>query len=604
MGDSKVETISRLAQWRIDNFGPCSYKKSDPFKVGLWNWHLSIEKNRYLYIRLFPEPSRVSKEQPPYAKFILRISNVGVNRRLYISPVHDRQLRTSDDFFWPVDSSFHGRFIIDVEFLDLRICPINVSSFRFSLVQYASRVTKYVLLLSPPLSSIIGKACLTGSEVPHRSTKVEGGESVSIWPIDGTTQSLSTQSTLRCLARMLDEGLHADVTIQTSDGTLRAHKAVLSASSPVFESMFHHNLKEKASSTIHIEDMSLESCTALLSYLYGTIKQEDFWKYRLALLGAANKYDIADLKDACEESLLEDINSQNVLERLQEAWLYQLTKLKKGCMTYLFDFAKIYDVREEINNLFRQADRELMLDMFQEVLTVWKPSVQTMPEGVMKVARVGIHIGLLKASLSFLFFIISSPLLSNALSGCNGPCRDLNDCSGQLICINGKCNDDPDLGTHICHGSTPSPPASGNCQPSGSLRCGSQTYPTYTCSPPVTSSTRAKLTNNDFSQGGDGGGPSECDEHYHENSELIVALSTGWYNGGSRCGKMILIRASNGRSVKAKVVDECDSRHGCDEEHAYQPPCKNNIVDGSDAVWSALGLNKDVGIVDVTWSMA
>ena len=38
MGDTKVETISRLAQWKIDNFGPCSYKKSDSFKLGLWNW--------------------------------------------------------------------------------------------------------------------------------------------------------------------------------------------------------------------------------------------------------------------------------------------------------------------------------------------------------------------------------------------------------------------------------------------------------------------------------------------------------------------------------------------------------------------------------------
>ncbi|XVE55327.1 hypothetical protein DITRI_Ditri03aG0149900 [Diplodiscus trichospermus] len=324
MGDSKVETISRLAQWRINNFGPCSYIKSDPFKVGLWNWYLSIEKNRYLCIRLFPEPSRVSKEQPPFAKFMLRVSNAGANRKLCISPVHDRLLRTSDDFVWPVDSTFHGRFVIDVEFLDLRICPIT------------------------------------------------GGESISIWPTDAV-HSVSTKSTLNCLARMLDEGIHADVTIKTADGTLRAHKAVLSASSPVFKSMFHHNLKENVSSTILIEDMSPESCTALLSYFYGTIKKEDFWKHRLALLGAANKYDIVDLKDVCEESLLEDINSQNVIERLQEAWLYQLNKLKKECMMYLFDFGKIHDATDEINNFFRQADRELVLEMFQEVLTVWKP---------------------------------------------------------------------------------------------------------------------------------------------------------------------------------------------------------------------------------------
>lgn len=172
---------------------------------------------------------------------------------------------------------------------------------------------------------------------------------------------------------MLLEGIHTDVTINTADGVLKAHKAVLSATSPVFASMFLHDLKEKESSTINIEDMSLESCSALLGYIYGTIKHDMFWKHRLSLLAAANKYDIGDLKDCCEESLLEDINSSNVLERLHEAWLYQLSKLKKGCLTYLFDFGKIYDVREEVSSFFRHADRELMLEMFQEILTVWKP---------------------------------------------------------------------------------------------------------------------------------------------------------------------------------------------------------------------------------------
>lgn len=326
MADTKVETISRLAQWKIDNFGPCSYKKSDPFKVGLWNWHLAIEKNRYLYIRLFPEPSRLTKDQPPIARFILRVSNVGVSRRPYISPIHERLLRNSDDFVWPVDTTFYGRFIIDVEFLDLKVCQLS------------------------------------------------GGTSTSIWPSHGTMQSLATQSALQTISRMLYEGIHADVTIITSDGTpLRAHKAILSASSPVFQSMFLHDLIEKESSTIHIEDMLWESCMALLSYLYGTIKPEDFWKHRLSLLGAANKYDMTDLKNACEESLLEDINSGNVLERLQEAWLYQLEKLKRGCLTYLFDFGKIYDVKDEISGFFKKADRELLAEMFQEVLTVWKP---------------------------------------------------------------------------------------------------------------------------------------------------------------------------------------------------------------------------------------
>lgn len=55
----------------------------------LFGWeirHFSIEKNRYLYIRLFPEPSRVSKEQPPLARFVLRVSSPGPGRKPYISP--------------------------------------------------------------------------------------------------------------------------------------------------------------------------------------------------------------------------------------------------------------------------------------------------------------------------------------------------------------------------------------------------------------------------------------------------------------------------------------------------------------------------------------
>lgn len=214
------------------------------------------------------------------------------------------------------------------------------------------------------------------------------------------------------------------------------------------------------------------------------------------------------------------------------------------------------------------------------------------------------------ANLILLYsFINILSLLSSgtALSSCNGPCQTLNDCSGQLICINGKCNDDPDVGTHICSGGgggSPSPPSGGSCQPYGTLTCNGQSYPKYSCSPPVTSSTPAKLTLNDFSPGGDGGGASECDGQYHSNSERIVALSTGWYAGGSRCLKSIRITAQNGRSTTARVVDECDSQRGCDAEHAYQPPCRNNIVDGSDAVWKALGLNEDLGVVDITWSMA
>ncbi|CAL4942496.1 unnamed protein product [Urochloa decumbens] len=106
--------------------------------------------------------------------------------------------------------------------------------------------------------------------------------------------------------------------------------------------------------------------------------------------------------------------------------------------------------------------------------------------------------------------------------------------------------------------------------------------------------TPAVMTVNGF-QRGEEGGPSECDGHFHSDGDMIVALSTGWYAGGRRCRKAIRITsARTGRSVVARVVDECDSRRGC----------RDNIVDSSAAVWKALGLDTDAGEVPVTWSDA
>ncbi|XP_054808235.1 kiwellin-like [Prosopis cineraria] len=193
------------------------------------------------------------------------------------------------------------------------------------------------------------------------------------------------------------------------------------------------------------------------------------------------------------------------------------------------------------------------------------------------------------AILTLFLLFLAIIITDTEASSCNGPCETLDDCVGQLICINGKCDDDPQSDTQSC---TNSNVDGNNCQSNGPY------------SPPYNlAGTRAILTVNDFGPGGDGSGPSECDKKFHPNGR-VVALSTGWYHNRSRCFKNIRITANNGRSTVAKVVDECDSVNGCDKEHAYQPPCKNNIVDASDLVWKDLQLDTAEGEVAVTWTMA
>ncbi|GAB2279788.1 hypothetical protein Dimus_014427 [Dionaea muscipula] len=325
----RVSTISRLAQWRIDNLASCTYRKSDPFKIGKWNWHLAIERSRSLYVKLYPEVSNLTRECPPVASFVIRVLSsatpaAGTHRKSLVHPeVTDKQLKNGEDFVWVIEVPLAGKFIIDVEFLDLKIAPPN------------------------------------------------GGELRSIWT-EEFTQKRSSTTALTCLGRMLSESIHTDITINASDGSIRAHRAVLASSSPVFRSMFSYDLREKELSMINMSDISLEACQAFLNYIYGNIQHEEFLTHRLALLRAADKYDVSDLKEACHESLLEDIDAKNVIERLQNASLYQLPDLKAGCMRYLLKFGKIFDIREDFTTFLQCADRELICEIFQELLSTWK----------------------------------------------------------------------------------------------------------------------------------------------------------------------------------------------------------------------------------------
>ncbi|GMH05871.1 hypothetical protein Nepgr_007711 [Nepenthes gracilis] len=326
MSDSayRVETTARLAQWRIENLASCAFRKSDPFKMGKWNWHLAVEKNRTLYLKLYPEVSNLTRECPPIASFIIRVLYSVRDRRTLVHPeITDRQLKSSDDFVWAIEVPLAGRFVIDVEFLDLK------------------------------------------------TPSPTGGDPCSIWT-EGFEEKGFNTTALACIGRMLSESIHTDIVINASGGSIGAHRAVLASRSPVFRSMFSDNIRELELSAVNISDMSLAACQALLSYIYGGIRHEEFLAHRLALLRAADKYDISDLKMACHESLLEDINIENVLERLQNASLYQLPKLKASCLRYLLKFGKVFDIREDFDAFLRCADRDLIFEIFEEMLATWK----------------------------------------------------------------------------------------------------------------------------------------------------------------------------------------------------------------------------------------
>ncbi|XBI15009.1 hypothetical protein VPH35_057507 [Triticum aestivum] len=98
----------------------------------------------------------------------------------------------------------------------------------------------------------------------------------------------------------------------------------------------------------------------------------------------------------------------------------------------------------------------------------------------------------------------------------------------------------------------------------------------------------AVMTVNGFQEGEGGGGPAACDGQYHSDDEFVVSLSSEWFAGGARCGRVIRIVDPSNYGINAKVVDECA---GCDNE-----------VGASSHIWKNFDLDTSLGQVDMKWS--
>ncbi|EFJ24139.1 hypothetical protein SELMODRAFT_438494 [Selaginella moellendorffii] len=174
------------------------------------------------------------------------------------------------------------------------------------------------------------------------------------------------EATVSAFRAMLLQAIHPDVTIETGDGdTTPAHRAVLASRSPVFNAMFEHELKEKTCAVIRVADVPTPAMRALLLYLYtGEHDTKVMKDHGMALLAAAHKYDIPDLKKICETAV--SVHASNALEVLQNARLYDANHLKRVCIECIARNIKQLAFADEFRQLvFKNEDPEAVLDIIQ-----------------------------------------------------------------------------------------------------------------------------------------------------------------------------------------------------------------------------------------------
>ena len=115
---------------------------------------------------------------------------------------------------------------------------------------------------------------------------------------------------------MFTNGKFTDCCITCEGKEFRCHKSILAARSSVFDAMFSHNLKEKMNSSVEIVDLDSETVQDMITYIYSGKVGELDGKAK-ELLSAAEKYDLTDLKQLCEDSLGNNISKDNALGKIK-----------------------------------------------------------------------------------------------------------------------------------------------------------------------------------------------------------------------------------------------------------------------------------------------
>ncbi|XP_015123829.1 speckle-type POZ protein [Diachasma alloeum] len=174
----------------------------------------------------------------------------------------------------------------------------------------------------------------------------------------------NTTSNLRQdMKYLLENHTNTDVILQTGNKTFKAHKAILSARSPVFAATFKGDWKENKENKVEVPDMHQDVLGELLTFMY-TDETPNLTTMAMSLLAAADRYNVESLKSRCEKHLFEYMTVENAAEILETANLHNAERLKKSAVEFIHFHRKSF-VKTAGYKALRQSNGELILEMFE-----------------------------------------------------------------------------------------------------------------------------------------------------------------------------------------------------------------------------------------------
>lgn len=147
---------------------------------------------------------------------------------------------------------------------------------------------------------------------------------------------------------------------------------ILEARSPVFAAMFAHDTKENQTGEICINDLENSTIDYILKYMYSGDIERLSTENVLSVYGAAEKYDIQDIKDMCSEYIHRKLSVDWVCDVIKFAEFYQNEEISRRAREYFRENARKI-LKTEKWKTFAKENHDISVELLGSVVVALLP---------------------------------------------------------------------------------------------------------------------------------------------------------------------------------------------------------------------------------------
>ncbi|VDM50427.1 unnamed protein product [Toxocara canis] len=164
----------------------------------------------------------------------------------------------------------------------------------------------------------------------------------------------------------MKDGAMADCELECNGHIIPVHKFILSTHSKVFSAMFSHDdVQEAKEKKVIIKDTDVESVRMMLHYMY--CGEVDLESNAEGVMVLAERYQMDELKQLCEEKLCTQVDRNNIAEMLYLADLFNCSFLKTAVVDVL-RINKAYVMGTQSWQMLKESNPKLMNEIMERVV--------------------------------------------------------------------------------------------------------------------------------------------------------------------------------------------------------------------------------------------